>query len=117
MRIVYLAGAYSGATLMEVNRNIQEARNVALTLAKRRIPFLCTILQTAHFDTVLGEHDPGYEHWINVSLEVLKRCDAIFLIPNWQQSKGANLEREAAIARRMPVFEDIEVLIIWATSN
>jgi hypothetical protein len=67
VKLVYIAGAYSGATLVEVDRNVEEARNVALMLAERRIPFLCTILQTAHFDTLLREHDPGYSHWINVS--------------------------------------------------
>jgi hypothetical protein len=39
LKIVYLAGRYSGSTTMEVARNIDEARKVVLTLAERRIPF------------------------------------------------------------------------------
>jgi len=74
VRIVYIAGAYSGPTLSEVVRHVDEARKAALMLAERRIPFLCTILQTAHFELLLGRLDPGYDYWIDVSLEVLKRC-------------------------------------------
>jgi hypothetical protein len=115
MRIVYIAGRYSGNTLAEVERNIDEARKVALMLAQRRIPFLCTILQTAHFDSLLGGGDPGYEYWIDVSLDVVKRCDAVFLVPAWQQSNGARREVQFAREHGMPVFEDIEVLTDWAT--
>jgi hypothetical protein len=45
VKIVYRAGPYSGNSMTEVARNIDEARKVALMLAERRIPFLCTILQ------------------------------------------------------------------------
>jgi hypothetical protein len=113
MKIVYIAGRYSGATLMEVDRNVEEARNVALTLAKRRIPFLCTILQTGHFDSLLADCDPGYQYWIECSLEVLSRCDGMFLIPNWRESKGARKELQHALAHGMPVFEHIEALAHW----
>jgi Domain of unknown function (DUF4406) len=115
LRIVYLAGRYNGNTLAEVAHNIDEARKVALELAKRRIPFLCTILQTAHFDSLLSERDPGYGYWIQCSLEVVKRCDAIFLIPSWQQSNGARKEVESARAHGLPVFQDIEMLTDWVS--
>jgi hypothetical protein len=104
----------TGATLIEVDHNVEEARNVTLLLAERKIPFVCTILQTAHFDSLLGDGDPGYEYWIQCSLEVLKRCDAIFLVPNWQHSNGANRELQYALVRGMPVFTDIEMLANWA---
>jgi len=113
LRIIYIAGAYSAPTLAEVTRHVDQTRKMALELAERRIPFLSTVLQTAHFELLLGRQDP--EHWIAVSLEILRRCDAIFLVPGWQKSKGAKLERETALARGMPVFEDIEMLAEWAT--
>jgi hypothetical protein len=117
MRIVYIAGRYSGNTLDEVARNIDEARTVALMLAERRIPFLCTILQTAHFDSLLAESDPGYGYWIQCSLEVVKRCDAVFLVPNWQQSNGARKEVEYARAYGIPAFEDIDALTAWSARS
>lgn len=53
---------------------------------------ICTILMTAHFESLLADRDPGYQYWISVSLEILRRCDAIFLMPEWNKSKGARVE-------------------------
>jgi hypothetical protein len=115
--LVYIAGAYSGANLAQITRHVDESRTVALDLAARRIPFLSTVLQTAHFELLLGRRDPGYDHWIDVSLEVLKRCDAIFLVPNWKDSPGANREVHFARELGIPVFEDIEMLTDWANQR
>lgn len=37
MRLVYIAGRYSGASRAEVERNLQAAREAALALTSRRI--------------------------------------------------------------------------------
>jgi hypothetical protein len=59
--------------------------------------------------------DPGYAFWIETSIEPLSRCDAMFLVPSWQQSSGARRELQFARERGIPVFEDLETLTNWIT--
>jgi hypothetical protein len=93
--------------------HVDTARDVALEMAARRIPFLCTILMTAHFEVLLRWRDPGYDWWLGVTMELLSRCDAVFAIPGWETSNGATREVEWARANDKPVFEDIDELSAW----
>lgn len=50
-------------------------------------------------------------------LEIVKRCDAVFLNKGWEDSKGCNLERNFAIENNIPVFTDETELLRWANEN
>ncbi|MEG2599113.1 MAG: DUF4406 domain-containing protein [Muribaculaceae bacterium] len=40
-----------------------------------------------------------------VDIATLLRCDAICMLPDWRDSRGARLERRVAKILRIPVFE------------
>jgi hypothetical protein len=40
-------------------------------------------------------------------------CDAIYMLPGWQNSKGATLERTVAITLGIPIFYSIDALGEW----
>jgi hypothetical protein len=44
------------------------------------------------------------EYWLNATLNLLDRCDSIFMIPNWEGSEGAKVEYEFAVQKGIPVF-------------
>jgi hypothetical protein len=92
MKVIYVAGKYRAETQEGVDANIKKARDAAIKLWKQGWAVICPHLNTAHFD---GEAPD--EVWITGDLEILSRCDAIFLMNNWQQSAGAKLERERAL--------------------
>ena len=48
----------------------------------------------------------------NYSMEWLRRCDAILLLPGWSKSKGSIAEFYEAINLGIPTFSDIEDLIL-----
>lgn len=40
---------------------------------------------------------PTYNEYMKVAIKKLLDCDAITMLPNWEQSKGATAERQIAI--------------------
>lgn len=98
MKIIYIAGAYRG----DVHRNIALAEQVAIDLAEMRIGFFCPHTHTAHFDSKTTAPEVFY---IALGLEMLDRCDALLLLPDWLDSEGARGERIHAVHRGMPIFD------------
>ena len=52
---------------------------------------ICPHLNTAYFDGICSD-----ETWLNGYLEILKRCDSIYMMKNWCESSGAKAELELA---------------------
>jgi hypothetical protein len=94
--IVYLAGKYSG----EVDANIASARKIAIELWEKGYTVVCPHLNTAHFEV---DCSCRYDDYMNGDYEIIGRCDAVVMLPNWHDSPGAKLEFEYAI------LHDIEV--------
>lgn len=67
---------------------------------------------TAHFDGTLSA-----EFWYEGTLELLRRCDAVMLVAEWEDSKGVKAELEEARARKMPIFMRIDQLMAWLKDN
>ena len=42
--------------------------------------------------------------WLEGDLEMMKRCDAVLMVPGWEKSQGAMIEYKVAINRGLPVF-------------
>lgn len=97
-RILYIAGPYSG----DIAGNIFRAREVALEVWKYGDVALCPHLNTAHFEVYAPEIT--WEDYIAGDLIMLSRCDGIIMIPDWQRSRGAELERRYAADNGIPVY-------------
>jgi hypothetical protein len=96
--IVYVAGPYSAPTPQGVDANIQQARQAAIALWREGHVAICPHLNTAHFE----DECPGLD-FVKGDLEILSRCDALVMLPGWEQSKGARRELEFATERDIPV--------------
>jgi len=110
--LVYIAGPYSGANYLEIDRNISRARDAAKWLCDNRLFFFCPHLNSAHF----GEFtDAPKEYWYNLDLEIMYGCDALYLLDGWAESKGTLNEIRIAEERGMPVFFPGQVgsLLAW----
>ena len=91
---LYIAGPYSAGHGRTVADNIAVARRYAVAAARAGwMPF------TPHLNTAGFEIDcPGISHeeWLAGDLRILKKlapgCDAMLVLPNWEQSAGTNLE-------------------------
>jgi hypothetical protein len=102
MKLVYIAGPYSGGDYLEIDTHIAMARTAAAWLAEHGIGFICPHLNSAHFEAVTPEVPNDY--WYQLGVALLQRCDAILLLPGWEQSVGSLLEVSTSRDAEIPVF-------------
>lgn len=53
------------------------------------------------------------EFWYEATLEALRRCDAVILVPGWEESKGTVAEVAEAVRLGIPVFTRVEEVQTW----
>jgi hypothetical protein len=102
MKVVYIAGRYRDERgEFYVRCNIREAERAALIVWIYGGVALCPHKNTAGLG---GAHNLPDKTWLDGDLELLKRCDAIWMIPGWQSSSGATAEEEFAREIGIKVF-------------
>lgn len=106
MKVIYIAGPFRGKNSWEVESNIRVAETLALDVWRSGFAAICPHANTRFFDGAAPDNV-----WLDGDLEILKRCDAILLTKNWEQSKGATKEMQFAKALNMPVYYTLEELI------
>lgn len=105
MKVVYVAGKYSSDSPDEVFENIYLARYYAKQLWLKGYAVICPHLNSFFMDgTVL------YLDFLKGDLEIIRRCDMVFLLPNWRESRGAVMEHEYARSLGIEIVDDLEVL-------
>ncbi len=98
MKLVYIAGAYRGDSMNAVWNNIAHARSWAEVVAQKGEFPVCPHMNTAFMDGIQSD-----EFWLEGTLELLKKCDSILMIPGWQESSGAKMELAVATERGMEI--------------
>ena len=92
--ILYIAGPYSAGNGRTVAENIAVARRYAVAAANAGWMPFTPHLNTAHFEDSCP--NVSHQEWLAGDLRILKKlkpgCDAILLLPNWEQSEGTILE-------------------------
>ncbi len=93
--LIYTAGPYSG----DIDKNIAHAAEVAKKLWAEGFAVICPHMNTAHFDGAVT-----YDQFLSGDLEMVGRCDALYMLEGWQGSKGATIEHEFAKGRGIPIY-------------
>lgn len=87
MKRIYISGAISGTTDAEMRfGDAEEYLHIIYPEAE--------LINPERIGREAGYTSPGLKHseYMEISKALLDLCDAIFMIPGWQQSRGAQWE-------------------------
>ena len=102
-RLIYIAGPISHADPEIIRRNVEIACSAFLQLVDLQIPAVCPHLSAL----IPGAFDLPYESWIDNGLEQLRRCSAVWVLPNWTLSRGTLLEVAEARKLQLPLHDSL----------
>ena len=99
MRIIYVAGPFRGKNAWEVEKNIRKAEEWSFELAKKGWMFICPHTNARFFDGTQTD-----EFWLEGTLELMRRCDAVFVCHGYKDSSGTLGEIKEAEKLGIPIF-------------
>lgn len=108
MPVVYVAGPFRSSTPWGIECNVRRAEEVALIVWRMGAAALCPHTNTRFFDGAA----PG-ELFVEGTLELMRRCDAVVVLANYDSSKGTKGEIAEAVRLGKDVFYDFESLQAW----
>lgn len=91
MKVIYIAGKYRGRTPWEVEQNIRTTKKITTRVWAKGMVALCPHANSRHMEGVATD-----EVFLAGTMELLRRSDAVLLVPNWRDSAGARAEVEEA---------------------
>lgn len=112
MKLIYVAGPFRGKTPWDVAENVRRAERLALDVWKLGAAAVCPHLNTAHFDKTAPD-----ALFLEGTLEMMRRCDAVVVVDGWEKSSGTLAELEVAQERGLPVFLGLESLRHWLSKH
>ena len=110
--VVYVAGPFRGPNAWAIEQNIRRAEELSLEVWKMGVAAICPHTNTRFFQGAADDHV-----WLDGDLEILRRCDAVLLVPGWENSSGTRAEVAQARSQNQPVFETIGELYEWVCAN
>ena len=99
MKLIYIAGPYAAPAHNGIEENIWRARQAAIWVWQHGGVGVCPHTMTAHMDGVVPR-----EVFLAGDLELLRRCDAVLVLPGWEQSQGTQGEIREAERIGLPLF-------------
>jgi hypothetical protein len=100
IKIIYIAGPFSAPTAWGIEQNVRRAESIAAEVVKLGAMPLCPHANTRFFHGFASD-----EFFIEGTMELLRRCDAVALTPDWRCSQGARGEEIEARRLGLPVFD------------
>jgi len=99
-KVVYISGHYRGdGKPNTIHDNIEKARSVALEFWAKGLAVICPHTNTGYMDGACND-----SVWLEGDIEILRRCDIIVMMPDWQSSEGAVAEWQEAVKCKLEII-------------
>jgi len=99
MKVAFISGKYRSETVAGIVANIRAAEKVAAAYWLKGYAVICPHKNTALFDGLAPD-----SVWLEGDLELLRRADAIVMVPGWENSSGAKAELAEAVRLGLEVI-------------
>lgn len=99
MRLVYVAGPFRGPTGWRIETNVRAAEALALRVWQAGAAAICP-----HTNSRFVQGEAKDSVFLEGTLEMLRRCDALILVNGWKHSEGSLGELDEAHELGLPVF-------------
>ncbi|WLT32264.1 DUF4406 domain-containing protein [Geothrix sp. PMB-07] len=103
----YLSGPMSAEDALTRNRHRFAALEASTLLWEAEVLHYCPHANSP----IIGNSDVGYESWMAMDLEVIRRCDYLLMIDGWNNSPGCLREMNVALNLHLPVVYSVEAAI------
>lgn len=110
MNKIYVAGSYSDNNVIQVLENMKKGIEMSKTLLLKNYAPFCPWLDYHFFLALKEDESISLEQIQAYSMEWLGACDAVFVLPNSENSKGTQNEIKRAITLEIPVFTDVNAM-------
>jgi hypothetical protein len=104
MKLIYVAGPYSASTPEGIKANINLAEKASVELLKNGWAVLTPHKNTSGYEQYEDYIKYSHSDWLTMDIVMLDRCDAIFMLKDWEKSKGALEEYERATALNLDIY-------------
>lgn len=96
---IYISGRISGCTNYKekFHRAAEEIR------AKSH-----EAINPCDLDAILDPKTTSWEQYMLADLGLLRCCEALYLLPDWEDSRGARLEHREAIRLNLKIYKKME---------
>jgi nucleoside 2-deoxyribosyltransferase len=109
--LIYVAGPYTAETPEGVEANIRAAEEIGKEVLLRGFVPVVPHAMTGRGTWEQALPDWSHEDWLfNFCFPLIRHCDALLLMPEWESSRGAVMELHYAREKRKPVFYGLEEL-------
>jgi hypothetical protein len=107
-KLVYVAGPIRAKTTWDVTLNIRRAEEIATRMWREGVVAFCP-----HSHLMVSQDAITDEEWIAGDLELVRRCDAIYMLPGWQDSDGSRDEYVCATRHGLTILQSWEDYERW----
>ena len=99
MNVMFICGPYRAASDAEILENIHRAEAWARKFWADGIAVICP-----HKNSAMMGGDIPEDIFLSGYIEILRRCDILFVMPGWEKSEGARTEIKEARRLKMDIL-------------
>lgn len=112
MKMVYVAGPYRADNSWELEANIRAAETISFQVFSLGAVAICPHTISRYMAGTLND-----DFWLEATMNMLSRCDAMIVAKGWEKSAGTLGEIGYAIENNISIFYNLKDFINWVAED